>query len=126
MRYPPAMKIFTRRNAVVGYLALKALRRSRRNAAVGFLAAQGLERTRARRRGGRALRIALYATLALVSFGILAAALRFARRQSSIEEQSFEAGEEPAESAADSDTDTVAEATSELDGAFSMEPAPAT
>ena len=73
------MSIVNRRNAVVGYLALRALKRARQNAAVGYLAAQGLERTRARRRNRRALKISLYVLLGIVSLGVLAALAGFAR-----------------------------------------------
>jgi len=123
------MKIFTRRNAIVGFLALRALRRARRNATVGYLAAQSVEHTRARRRGGRALRLTLYATLALFSLGVLAAALHFARRQSSASEELLMESEEVEEAVAgagDAGAEAVEDATSELDGAYSMEPAPAT
>jgi hypothetical protein len=78
------MSIVNRRNAVVGYLALQALKRARRNATVGFLAAQGVERARAHRRGRRALRLALYVALGVVSLGILAALAGFWRRQASL------------------------------------------
>jgi hypothetical protein len=77
------MSIVNRRNAVVGYLALQALKRARRNATVGYLAAQGVERTRAHRRGRRIFRFALYVGLGLVSLGILAALAGFWRRQAS-------------------------------------------
>jgi hypothetical protein len=80
------MNIMTRRNAVIGYLALQALKRARRNATVGYLAAQGMEHTRARRRNRRALKLALYTMLGIASFGILAAAAGFAKRKKSAAE----------------------------------------
>jgi mannose/fructose/N-acetylgalactosamine-specific phosphotransferase system component IIC len=58
------MKIYTRKNAAVGYLALKMLQRTR---------------TRGRRRSG--FRVAAYVGLGLVSAGILAAALAIALRR---------------------------------------------
>jgi hypothetical protein len=75
------MSIVNRRNAVIGYLALQALKRSRRNAAVGYLAAQGMERTRARRSNRRAVKITLYVLLGIVSLGLLAAAAGFAAKR---------------------------------------------
>jgi len=75
------MSIVNRRNAVIGYLALQALKRSRRNAAVGYLAAQGMEHARARRSNRRALKLTLYVLAGIVSFGILAAVARSAKRK---------------------------------------------
>jgi hypothetical protein len=54
------MNIYTRRNAAVGYLTLKALQRR-------------IEKKRGRRRSG--LRVATYVGLGLVSAGILAGVL---------------------------------------------------
>lgn len=67
------MKIYTRRNAAVGYLAIKALQRE-------------LDRRRRPRRSG--LKVAAYVGLGLVSAGILAAVLALAlrRRQSDVNE----------------------------------------
>jgi DMSO reductase anchor subunit len=64
------MKIYTRRNAAVGYLTLKALQRQ-------------LDRKRGRRRSG--YRVAAYVGLGLVSAGILAAALAIALRRRAAE-----------------------------------------
>jgi hypothetical protein len=74
------MKIYTRRNAAVGYLALKAIQRSR-------------DRKRKRRSG---LKVAAYVGLGLVSAGILAAVLAVAlkRRSSEIEEVALESDAE--------------------------------
>ena len=55
--YPGAMKIYTRRNAAVGYLTLKAMQRA-------------IDKKRRPRRSG--LRVATYVGLGLVSAGILA------------------------------------------------------
>jgi hypothetical protein len=63
------MKIYTRRNAAVGYLALKAMQRS-------------IDRKRKRRSG---LRIVAYIGLGLVSAGILAAVLAVAVRRRALE-----------------------------------------
>ena len=63
------MKIYTRRNAAVGYLTLKAIRRS-------------IDRKRKRRSG---LRIGAYIGLGLVSAGILAAVLAVAIRRRTLE-----------------------------------------
>jgi hypothetical protein len=60
------MKIYTRRNAAVGYLTLKALQRS-------------IDKKRGRRRSG--FRVAAYVGLGLVSSGILAAALAIALKR---------------------------------------------
>lgn len=79
--YAGVMNIMNRRNAVIGYLALQALKRSRRNAAVGYLAAQGMEHTRARRSNRRALKLSLYVVLGIVSLGVLAAAAGFAAKR---------------------------------------------
>ena len=72
----PGMKIYTRRNAAVGYLALKAIQR-------------GMDRKRKRRSG---LKVAAYVGLGLVSAGILAAVLAVAlkRRSGEIEEAALE------------------------------------
>ena len=75
------MSIVNRRNAVLGYLALKALKRARRNATVGYLAAQGMEHTRARRRNRRAVKVTLYVLLGIASLGVLAAAAGFAAKR---------------------------------------------
>jgi hypothetical protein len=63
------MKIYTRRNAAVGYLTLKAIQRS-------------IDRRRKRRSG---LRIVAYIGLGLVSAGILAAVLAVAVRRRTLE-----------------------------------------
>jgi len=60
------MKIYTRRNAAVGYLALKAMQRS-------------IDKKRRPRRSG--LRVATYVGLGLVSAGILAGVLAIALRR---------------------------------------------
>jgi hypothetical protein len=60
------MKIYTRRNAAVGYLTLKAMQRR-------------IEKKRGRRRSG--LRVAAYIGLGLVSAGILAGALAIMLRR---------------------------------------------
>ncbi len=61
------MKIYTRKNAAVGYLTLKAIQRSR-------------DKKRKRRSG---LKVAAYVGLGLVSAGILAAALAIALKRRS-------------------------------------------
>jgi hypothetical protein len=68
------MKIYTRRNAAVGYLTIKALQRE-------------LDKRRRPRRSG--FKVAAYVGLGLVSAGILAAALAIAlkRRQGEILEE---------------------------------------
>jgi hypothetical protein len=63
------MKIYTRRNAAVGYLTLKAIQRS-------------IDRKRKRRSG---LRIGAYIGLGLVSAGVLAAVLAVAVRRRTLE-----------------------------------------
>jgi DMSO reductase anchor subunit len=63
------MKIYTRRNAAVGYLTLKAIQRS-------------VNRKRKRRSG---LKVAAYVGLGLVSAGILAAVLAIALKHRSCE-----------------------------------------
>lgn len=60
------MKIYTRRNAAVGYLALKAMQRT-------------IDKKRRPRRSG--LRVATYVGLGLVSAGILAGVLAIALRR---------------------------------------------
>jgi hypothetical protein len=63
-RYPPGVSIFTKRNALVGFVTLKALERRRQ------------------RRKRHALRLAAFVVLGLVSAGILAAlAAAVVRRQ---------------------------------------------
>jgi hypothetical protein len=63
------MKIYTRRNAALGYLTLKAIQRS-------------IDRKRKRRSG---LRMVAYIGLGLVSAGILAAVLAVALRRRTLE-----------------------------------------
>ncbi len=64
------MNVFNRRNALVGFMTLKALERRRR-----------------RQRAGRGLKIALFVVLAIVSVGILAGiAAAFLRRRGDVEE----------------------------------------
>jgi hypothetical protein len=62
------MKIYTRRNAAVGFLTMKALQRQ-------------IERKRRRRRSG--FRVAAYVGLGLVSAGILAGVLAIALKRRS-------------------------------------------
>lgn len=74
------MKIYTRRNAAVGYLTIKVLQRKIR------------KRRRSRRSG---MRVAAYVGLGLVSAGILAAALAIAlRRRQGDAEAGFESDAE--------------------------------
>jgi hypothetical protein len=64
------MNVFNRRNALIGFMTLKALERRRR-----------------RQRAGRGLKIALFVVLAIVSVGILAGiAAAFLRRRGDVEE----------------------------------------
>ena len=74
------MKIHTRRNSAVGYLALRAIQRS-------------VDRRRKRRSG---LKVAAYVGLGLVSAGILAAVLAIAlkRRSGEADEIALEAESE--------------------------------
>ncbi len=98
------MSIVNRRNAVIGFLALQALKRARRNAAVGYLAAQGMEHTRARRSNRRALKITFYVLLGLVSLGILAALAGLAKsRRSGSAPPEAAAGDVPAATGAAAD-----------------------
>jgi hypothetical protein len=80
------MKIYTRKNALVGYLVLNARKRSVE------------KRLRRRRRSG--LKVAAYVGLGLVSAGILAAVLAVAlkRRSGEVEDTSL-ASEAPRSSA---------------------------
>jgi hypothetical protein len=74
------MKIYTRRNAAVGYLTLKAIQRT-------------IDKKRKRRSG---LKIAAYVGLGLVSAGILAAvfAVALKRRSGAIEDVVLESESE--------------------------------
>jgi hypothetical protein len=91
------MKIYTRRNAAVGYLTLKALQRS-------------MDKKRGRRRSG--FKVAAYVGLGLISAGILAAALAIALKR--------RAGEVAEEASFDGDNEIVGEYVT------APEPAPAT
>ena len=75
------MSLYNRRNAVVGYLTIKALQRE-------------LDKRRRPRRSG--MKVAAYVGLGLVSAGILAAALAIAlkRRQGDAEEIVLESDSE--------------------------------
>jgi ABC-type spermidine/putrescine transport system permease subunit II len=87
------MQVFNRRNALVGFLTLKALERKRR-----------------RQRVGRGLKIALFVVLAIVSVGVLAGiAAAFMRQRGDVEEL-LEEADAAAEEAAD-------EVAAELDAA---------
>ena len=95
------MNVFTKRNALVGFLTLKAIERRRR-----------------RQRVGRGLRIALFVVLAIVSVGVLAGiAAAFLRQRGHVEELL-----EEADAAAEEAAEDVA---AELDAA-SAEPIPTT
>ena len=95
------MNVFNRRNALVGFLTLKALERRRR-----------------RQRIGRGLKIALFVVLAIVSVGVLAGiAAAFLRQRGEVEELL-----EEADAAAEEAAEDVA---AELDAA-SAEPIPTT
>ncbi|HET6624719.1 MAG TPA: hypothetical protein VFG70_09315 [Gaiellaceae bacterium] len=95
------MNVFNRRNALVGFLTLKALERRRR-----------------RQRVGRGLKIALFVVLAIVSVGVLAGiAAAFLRQRGDVEELL-----EEADAAAEEAAEDVA---AELDAA-SAEPIPTT
>jgi DMSO reductase anchor subunit len=80
LRYCDCMKIYTRKNAAVGYLTLKAIQRS-------------MNRRRKRRSG---LKVAAYVGLGLVSVGILAAVLAIAlkHRSGETEETALESDAE--------------------------------
>ena len=98
------MNMFNRRNAMIGYFALKALKHSRRNATLGYLAAQGVEHTRARRREGRALRLAFFIALGVVSAGLFAGFVYFWRQHAGAVS---EAVDETADAAQDLAADTA-------------------
>ena len=94
------MNVFNRRNALVGFITLKALERRRR-----------------RQRAGRGLKVALFVVLAIVSVGVLAGiAAAFLRRRDDVAEFL-----EEAEAAAEEAAEDVA---AELDA--SAEPIPTT
>ncbi|MGH3135110.1 MAG: hypothetical protein ACRDPV_01275 [Gaiellaceae bacterium] len=98
------MSIFTKRNAAVGYLTLKALDRRRR------------------RRSG--LKLGLYVVLGLISFGILAGAAAVAMRRHG--GTSAEENDEESFAADEAESD---EAESEIVGEYvtaAPEPIPAT
>jgi hypothetical protein len=93
------MTVFNRRNALVGFVTLKA-------------ASRALDRRRRSRRErvGRGLKLALFAALALVSLGILAGvAAAFARRRRGVEQRRLEgyAVGEDAEGAAAADAEAA-------------------
>ena len=95
------MNVFNRRNALIGFMTLKALERRRR-----------------RQRAGRGLKIALFVVLAIVSVGILAGiAAAFLRRRGDVEEFLDEADAVAEEAAED--------VAAELDAA-AAEPIPTT
>ena len=99
------MTVFNRRNALVGYLTLKA-------------ASRAAARRRRRQRAGRGLKVALLVVAGIVSAGILAGiAVAFLRRRGDVAELL-----EDADAAAD---EAVEEVAAELDAA-SAEPIPAT
>ena len=98
------MSIFTKRNAAIGYLTLRALERRRR------------------RRSG--LKLGLYVALGLISFGILAGAAAVAMRR-----HGGTAAEETDEESATADEAESDEAETEIVGEYvttAPEPIPAT
>ena len=113
VRYAPAVSIFTRRNAAVGYLTLKALdhRRSKRSGLIlALLTLKALDRRRSKRSG---LKRGLAIALGLVSFGILAgvAAVAIRRRGGTA------VGEQEEESAA-TDEAEIDDAVGEIVGEY--------
>lgn len=94
------MKIYTRRNALVGYATIKAMERS-------------IEKRRNRRRRNN-MRVGAYIALGLVSFGILAGVVAVAMRRRNGE------GTPDIESAIEDTTEIVGEYVT------APEPAPAT
>ena len=132
MRYAPGMSMINRRNAVIGYLALQALKRSRRNATLGYLAAQGMEHTRARRRGRRALRVVFLVTAAVVTVGVLAGLASKRRRPGAMVDETLEteavatSGDAAAERAAAADQVTAEAEDVATDVSETVEPATAT
>lgn len=102
------MNVFTKRNAAVGYITLKA-------------ASRALERRRSRRRSG--LKLALYIALGLISVGILAGVAAVAMRRHG------GAAEKPGGDSATEDEAESDEAESEIVGEYvtaAPEPIPAT
>ena len=83
------MTIFTKRNAAVGYLTLRALDRRRR------------------RRNG--LRLGLYVALGLVSFGILAAIAAVHLRRKLGSAELLDESDSPAEQGDDAENEIVGE-----------------
>jgi hypothetical protein len=99
------MNVFNRRNALTGFITLKA-------------ASRALKRKRRRQRMGRGVKVALFVVLAIVSVGILAGiATAFLRRRGEVAELL-----EEADAAAEEAAEDIA---AELDAA-SAEPIPAT
>lgn len=103
------MKVFTKKNAIVGYATIKALEKR---------AAK-----RARKERKRRPRLPLYFALGLVSFGILAAVAAYAsrRRSSEVSDETQPEVAPPLDEAAEA----MAEEASELVEA-AAEPTPAT
>jgi hypothetical protein len=102
------VSIFTKRNAAVGYITLKA-------------ASRALERRRSRRRSG--LKLARYIALGLISVGILAGVAAVAMRRHA------GTAEGPEEDSATEDDAGSDEAESEIVGEYvtaAPEPIPAT
>jgi flagellar biosynthesis/type III secretory pathway M-ring protein FliF/YscJ len=95
------MNVFNRRNALVGFITLKA-------------ASRALERRRRRRRFGGGLRVAAFVVLGLVSLGILAGvvAVYLRRRQQEQEPRRLE-GYAVAEEAGEEASGESATATAE-------------
>ena len=99
VRYPPSVTIFTKRNALIGFITLKALERTRR------------------RKQRHTLKLVAFIALGIVSAGILAALLAVAlRRNGKTQDEELDVTE--------LESELEAELESELDAAL-PEPAEA-
>jgi hypothetical protein len=101
---------------------------NRRNALVGFLTLKALERRRRRQRFGRSLKIALFVTLAVVSVGILAgvAAAFVKSKKAGVQHlEGYAAAEDAEDAEIASGAEAAEAAAAELDAAIA-EPIPAT
>jgi len=106
------MTVYNRRNALVGYMTLKA-------------ASRALERRRRRQRFGRNLKVALFVTLAIVSAGVLAAVAAAFLKAKKAEPQHLEGYAAAADAEEDADRGVAGAASAEA-GTAIAEPIPAT
>ena len=118
------MKVFTKRNAVVGYVTIRAATRALEQKA---MKKKKTQKKRNKKRGSS--KLALYLALGIVSLGILAAVAAFATRRKRGAGAPLEEAEQDLASSLDEATQAVDDAAADVANEVSAaapEPVPAT